>query len=99
MAPNSLLYTNNYKFNKNLDEGRDRYICAFNSLFLLYLSHNNVTFLPTSLYTLGLPLFLCLLPFQFYVFNSLSCFHHVALKILVMAPNFVTLPSSYLLKF
>ena len=98
MAPNSLLYTSNYEFNKTFGWG-DRYICVFNLLFLLYLSHNNVTFLPTSLYTLGLPLFLCSISFQFYVFNSLSCFHHAAHKILVTAPNFVTLPSSYLLKF
>ena len=98
MAPNSLLYINNYEFNKNLDEGGNRYICASNLLFLLYLSHNNAIFLPMSLYTLGSPLYLCSIPFQFYVFNSLSCFHHVAHRILVMALNFVTLPS-YLLKF
>ena len=72
MEPNSLLYTNKHEFNRKFGQGGNS---------LLYLSHNNVTFLPTSLYTLGLPLFLCSIPFQFYVFKNLSCFHHAAHKI------------------
>ena len=89
---------NNWEFNrKKLIEGI--YLYVFKLLFPLYLSHNNVTFLPMVLYVVSVHYcFYVPIPFQFYVFNNFLVFTMQQHKILVTAPNFVTLPSSLFTK-